>query len=66
MNKYLVMVNPNFVGEMTFKIYVDGSPIDVTMRNGQKMDLLQAFKLKDIEASKELRRLLDIRDLILL
>lgn len=66
MDKYVVMVNPTFVGELNFHIYVNGTAIEVTMRSGQKMDLLQAFKLKDIQASRDLRKLLDSRDLILI
>lgn len=66
MDKYIVMVNPTFVGELNFHIFVNGNSIEVTMRSGQRMDLLQAFKLKDIQASRELRKLLDTRDLILL
>ena len=60
----IVMTNPNQVGEVHFKINVNGTPVEMTLRGGQKVNLLESFSAKDLAASQDLKNLLHKRTLI--
>lgn len=59
-----VMTNPNHVGEVHFKINVNGIPVEMTLRGSQKVNLLLSFNKKDIAASQDLKNLLQKRILV--